>query len=125
MKKIILVALLGLSFVSVRCEEVQKIKYELTLREKVIEAIEVFAFTCMIVVTSILLLVSLSVMYQLTMGLCGYFGNKNTARITFILDYLGRWLLCGMLTDIFLFGIVVVSNFLMPQVEKEIKWLKN
>ncbi len=120
-RKIMLVALLNLSFVPVRCGEVQKLRYKLMSRRKVIEIIEVFSFISMIVVTSVSLLISMIVLFSLFVGIYNHFEDISIAKVTHVLDYLARWLFCGMLTDIFLFGVVEVSNYLILKMEKEVK----
>ncbi len=122
MKKIMLASVLFC--IPVRCQavKVELKNYEMNIQEKAIIVVEAFAFTCMLAVSSILILISMGTIFQLVEGLYKYVNNEEMLQVLINLDSLGEMLARGILTGGVLLGIVVACNWLMPEMEDRINW---
>ncbi len=122
MKKIVLTGIL--LFIPVKCQtvKIELRNYEIILQEKCIIVVEAFAFTCMIAISSILILISMGCVFQLVEGLCKYVDNEELLQVLINLGNLREMLLGGFLVDGVLLSIVVACNWLMPEMEDKINW---
>ncbi len=122
MKKIILASVLFCTPVRCQAVKVEVQNYEMAIEEKAIIVVEAFAFTCMIAVSSILMLISMGCVFQLVEGLCKYIDGEELSQVLKNLDSLGKILARGVFVDGVVLGIVVACNWLMPKIENKVDW---
>ncbi len=77
MKKIMLASVLFCVPVKCQVVKVELKNYEMNIQEKAIVVVEGFASTCMIAVSSILMLISMGCVFQLVEGLCKYIDGED------------------------------------------------